>query len=79
MYKLVRLSGTQTAHLYGLAKVHNHGTPLRPVLSLPGSYSEKLTKELASLFDDTSKAETEMIAKLIMSFFRPLLLIRVNC
>ena len=38
----VRSTGAQPTRLFGLAKVHKPGVPLRPVLSLPGS-SNKLT------------------------------------
>ena len=37
VYNKLRSSGSQPARLYGLAKVHKDGIPLRPVLSLPGS------------------------------------------
>ena len=37
LYSRLRFTGAQPARLYGLAKVHKLGTPLRPVLSSPGS------------------------------------------
>ena len=37
-------AGAQPARLYGLAKVHKQGTPLRAVLSLPGSLYDNLNK-----------------------------------
>ena len=46
-----RSVGAQPARLYGLAKVHKPGVPLRPVLSLPGSHYENLTNELATLLE----------------------------
>ena len=39
--------------------MHKEGIPLRPVLSLPGSCYEKLTNELAKLFEDLSEAQIE--------------------
>ena len=36
-YDRSRSCGAQPAKLYGLAKIHKKGKPLRPVLSLPGS------------------------------------------
>ena len=44
MYNRLRSTGTQPARLCGLAKVHKQGTPLRPVLSSPGSSYENLIK-----------------------------------
>ena len=45
-----RLKSTQaqSAKLYGLAKKHKQSTPLRPVLSLPGSSYDHLNKTLAN-------------------------------
>ena len=45
--------------MYGLAKVHKAGTPLRPILSLPGSMYEPLTKELAKLLDRVQGTQIE--------------------
>ena len=51
MYNRLRSTGAQPARPYGLAKVHKQGTPLRPVLSLPGSSYDNLNKTLAKYFD----------------------------
>ena len=47
LYSKMRSTGGQPARLYGLAKVHKAETPLRPVLSLPGSSFENLNKMFA--------------------------------
>ena len=47
LYTRLRSTGAQPARLYGLAKVHKQGKPLRPVLSLPGSSYDNLNKTLA--------------------------------
>ena len=52
-------TGAQPARLYGLAKVHKQGTPLRTVLSLPGSSYDKLNKTLAKHFDENEGANIE--------------------
>ena len=46
-----RSTVSQPAHLYGLAKVQLKGMPLRPVLFLPSSSYENLTKILSKFFD----------------------------
>ena len=46
----LRSTGGQPARLYSLAKVHKAETPLRPVLSLPGSSYESLNKTPAMFF-----------------------------
>ena len=60
MYNRLRLTGAQPARLYGLAKVHKQGTPLRPDLSLPGSSYDNLNKTLAKYFDKIEGANIEM-------------------
>ena len=47
LYPRMRSTGGQTPRLYGVAKVHKGNTPLRPVLSLPGSSYYNLKKVLA--------------------------------
>ena len=39
--------GSQLPRLYGLAKVHKPGIPLRPVLSMPGSAYYEVAKQIA--------------------------------
>ena len=56
-YNRLRSTGAQPARLYGLAKVHKQGTPLRPVLSLPGSSYDNLNKILAKYFDEIAGAK----------------------
>ena len=56
-------TGGQPARLYGLAKVHKAETPLRPVLSLPGSSYESLNEMLAEFFDNIDGANIETNTK----------------
>ena len=49
--------------MYGLAKVHKAETPLRQVLSLPGSSYENLNKMRAKFFDNIDGANTETNTK----------------
>ena len=46
----MRSTGGQPARLYGLAKVRKAETPLRPVLSLPGSSYENLNQNACKVF-----------------------------
>ena len=39
--------GSQAPRLYGLAKVHKEGTPLRPIVSMPGSAYQPVAKKVA--------------------------------
>ena len=59
MYNWLRSTRAQPARLYGLAKVHKQGTPLRPVLSLPGSSYDNLNKTLTKYFDEIKEANIE--------------------
>ena len=51
IYQRLKATGSQLARLNGLAKVDKSGTPLRTVLSKPGSSYENLNKFLSSFFD----------------------------
>ena len=47
LYQTLRPRGSQPARLYGLAKVHKKSTPVRPVLSMPGSAYHKVALKVA--------------------------------
>ena len=59
LYQHLRSAVAQPARVYGLAKVHKEATPLRPVLSLPGSCYDKIKKWLANLFSRVPGANIE--------------------
>ena len=59
IYERYRSCGAQPTRLYGLAKAHKEEIPLRPALSLPGSWYEKLTNDLSNLFQDLPEAQIE--------------------
>ena len=52
----LRSTGEQPARLNGLAKTHKQGSPLRLVLSLPGSSYDYLNKSFANYFDKIEEA-----------------------
>ena len=52
LYTRLRSTGAQPNRLYGIAKAHKQGTPLRAVLSLPGSSYDSLNKTVAKYFDE---------------------------
>ena len=59
LYTRMRSTGGQPARLYGLAKVHKENTPLKPVISLPGSSYYNLNKILAKFFEKIEGANIE--------------------
>ena len=63
LYHRLRTTGSQPTRLYGLAKVHKIGTPLRPVLSIPGSSYENLNKFLSPFFGKLPGANIETNSK----------------
>ena len=66
LYTKMRSTGGQPARLYGLAKVHKVNTPLRPVLSLPGSSVYNLNKILAKFFEKIEGANNSLDARQIL-------------
>ena len=63
IYHRLRTTGSQPAMLYGLAKVHKIGTPLRPVLPIPGSSYENLNNFLSPFFGKLPGANIETNSK----------------
>ena len=65
----LRPRGSQPARLYGLAKVHKADTPMRPVLSMPGSayhkVAEYVAEQLANVPQYKINTSTEKINKKI--------------
>ena len=59
LYESMRSVGAQPTRLYGLAKVHEYGTPLRPVLSFPGSCYQNLTRVLYSYCKDIDEGRIQ--------------------
>ena len=59
IYQRLRSTGSQPARPYGLAKVHKKDTPLRPVLSIPGSSYENLNRFLTPFFQKLAGANIE--------------------
>ena len=58
-YHQIRSTGAQPARMYGLAKAHKSGTPLRPVLSLPGSCYYNINKAMTKFFEKVPGANIE--------------------
>ena len=59
VWRNLRSTGAQPARIYGLAKLHKYGFPLRPVLSIPGSSFYNLNEFLTPLFDIVPGAKVE--------------------
>ena len=63
IYHRLRTTGSQPARLYRLAKVHKIGTPLWPVLSIPGSSYANLNKFVSPFFGKLPCANFETNSK----------------
>ena len=48
-YQQCRSTGGQIAKLYGLAKVHKKNIPVRPIVSMPGTCYNALSKKIAGI------------------------------
>jgi len=56
-------TGSQPPRLYGLAKVHKEGIPLRPVLSMPGSPYHKVAQQVADWLAIVPEAQINSSSK----------------
>ena len=57
--------GSQPPRLYGLAKVHKSGTPVRPVLSMPGSAYHNVANQIAEWLSVVPEAQINSSSKMI--------------
>ena len=65
MYDDLRSTGHQPPRLYGLAKVHKTDTPMRPVLSMPGSAYHKIGKQIATWLSEVPEYQINTSTKKI--------------
>ena len=64
-YHKVRPSDATTARFYGLPKIHKSNTPLRPIVSLPGSPTYELSKYLGSILQPLIKTSTHSVSNAV--------------
>ena len=60
-YHRIRPNDATTAKFYGLPKIHKENIPLRPIVSLPGSPTYKLSKHLAMTLHPLVKTSTHTV------------------
>ena len=65
LYNKMKPMGSQPARLYGLAKVHKNNTPVRPVLSMPGSAYYGVAKQVAFWLSHIPESKTNCSTKTI--------------
>ena len=51
LYKILKPVGSKPARMYGLAKVHKQDTPLRPIVSMPGTSYDKIGRWVSKWLD----------------------------
>ena len=61
----IRPIGSQPARLYGLAKIHKKNTPVRPVLSMPGSAYHKVALYVAKCLSVVPACKINASSKMI--------------
>ena len=61
-YIRLKVSGSRIAPLYGLAKIHKTDTPLRPIISFPGSAYHNLATHLADIVSRLPESQIHCVA-----------------
>ena len=74
LYHSLRPRGSQPARLYGLAKVHKQNTPVRPVLSMPGSAYHKVAQKVADWLSDVPKCKINSSTKSVCDMLKTVVL-----
>ena len=62
--------GAKPARLYGLAKIHKDNTPLRPVMSTPGSAYYKIGKKVAKWLEILDESQIKCNTQKLMKTLR---------
>ena len=62
--------GSQPPRLYGLAKVHKKDTPLRPIVSMPGSAYNKIAKNISFWFSFVSECNIQTSSEKVANKLR---------
>ena len=74
LYHQLNPRGSQPARLYGLAKVHKKNTPVRPVLSMPGSAYHRVGKYVAKCYSAVPNCKINCSSKMISEKIREVIL-----
>ena len=65
LYQKFHPTGSQSARLYGLAKVHKASIPIRPVLSMPGSVYHQIALQVTNWLSIVPECNINSSTKLI--------------
>ena len=63
LFSKLKPIGSQPPRLYGLAKIHKNGVPIRPVLSMPGSPYFNIAKQMANWLSIVSECKINSSTK----------------
>ena len=74
LYEELVPRGSQPARLYGLAKVHKKNTPVRPVLSMPGSAYHKVAEYVAGCLKNVPQCKINASSKQICDKLKDIML-----
>ena len=70
MKKFLKLRGGQLPKLYGLAKIHKPGVPVRPILSMSGSMYENVGKLVSEWLGKIPEAKINCTSKTVTNLLR---------
>ena len=65
LFQKLKPVGSQPSRLYGLAKVHKHEIPMRPVLSMPGSAYFKIAVQVSEWLSVVGECKINSSTKII--------------
>ena len=74
LFKQLQPIGSRAAKIYGLAKVHKEGTPLRPIVSIPGTPYDKIGKFVSKWLEKVEDSKINTMSSMISKEVRDLTL-----
>ena len=63
LYNHLRPTGSKPAQIYGLSKVHKDDTPLRPIVSIPGTSYDKIGRFVSKWLEKVPESKIQTSSK----------------
>ena len=70
LYNQLKPRGSQAPRMYGLAKVHKANTPLRPIVSMPGSAYQNVAKQVADWLSHVPECRINSSTQIVNSLLK---------
>ena len=74
LYNHLRPTGSKPAQIYGLSKVHKDDTPLRPIVSIPGTSYDKIGRFVSKWLEKVPESKIQTSSKDVKNEIKEIML-----